>query len=77
MASGDYRAELTAKIIEQLEQGTAPWQKPWDGRQPLPYNATTDKAYRGINSIYLTMVAASRGYDDPRWATYRQATEAG
>ena len=40
MAAGkDYREELTAKLIEQLEAGTAPWQKPWDGRSRLPYNA--------------------------------------
>jgi antirestriction protein ArdC len=78
MAAGkDYREELTAKLIEQLEAGTAPWQKPWDGRSRLPYNATTDKPYRGVNSLYLSLVAGARGYEDSRWATYRQAAEQG
>ena len=26
----DYRAEVTADIIRMLEEGTAPWQKPWE-----------------------------------------------
>lgn len=70
----DYRVELTNKIIEHLENGTAPWQKPWDGRAPqLPINALTGKPYQGCNSIWLSM----QGYNDPRWATYKQATELG
>ena len=52
----DYRAELTNKIIEHLENGTAPWQKPWDGRAAqLPINALTGKPYQGCNSLWLTM----------------------
>ncbi len=76
MAAGkDYREELTAKLIEQLETGTAPWQKPWESRSRLPFNATTEKPYRGVNSLYLSAVGATRDYEDPRWATYRQAAE--
>jgi antirestriction protein ArdC len=26
----DYRKEVTESIIQMLEQGVAPWQKPWD-----------------------------------------------
>lgn len=70
----DYRAELTNKIIEHLEKGTAPWQKPWDGHAPqLPINAMTGKPYKGCNSLWLSM----QSYNDPRWATYKQATELG
>ncbi len=72
----DYRQILTDKLIEQLEAGTAPWQKPWDAREGgdrLPYNPVTGKEYRGANSLYLTM----NGRSDPRWATYKQAAEQG
>lgn len=70
----DYRAELTERIIARMEQGTAPWQKPWVGRAPVrPFNATTGLAYRGINTGWLDM----QGYADPRWATYRQAQAEG
>lgn len=74
----DYRELLTNKLISQLEAGTAPWQKPWDARENrLPFNPTTDKAYRGTNSLYLAAVAADKGYEDPRWMTFRQAQAAG
>lgn len=70
----EYAEEVAAKIIEQLEQGTAPWQKPWKpGELSLPYNAATGKEYRGINSMWLAM----QGHGDPRWMTYNQAGEAG
>ena len=26
----DFRQEVTNKLVEMLEQGTAPWQRPWD-----------------------------------------------
>lgn len=72
----DYRTLLTEKLIEQLEAGTAPWQKPWDaaaGISRLPYNPVTGKEYRGANSLYLSM----HGRSDPRWATYKQAAAQG
>lgn len=70
----EYAEEVAARIIEQLKQGTAPWQKPWKpGELRLPYNPTTGKEYRGMNSMWLHM----QGYSDPRWMTYNQAGEAG
>ncbi len=70
----DYAQEVAARIIEQLQQGTAPWQKPWKpGELQLPYNAATGKAYRGMNTMWLHM----QGYADPRWMTYKQAEGVG
>ncbi len=69
----EYAEEVAAKIIEQLEQGTAPWQRPWKpGELALPYNAATGKEYRGMNSIWLAM----QGHSDPRWMTFNQAIAA-
>lgn len=69
-----YAEKVAAKIIEALEQGTAPWQKPWKpGELRLPHNPTTDQNYRGINSMWLMM----QGHDDPRWMTYKQAEAQG
>ena len=36
----DFRQEVTDSIIEMLEKGTAPWQKPWDPEKAfeLPFN---------------------------------------
>ncbi|CDG90616.1 zincin-like metallopeptidase domain-containing protein [Xenorhabdus bovienii] len=70
----EYAEQVTARIIAQLEQGTAPWQKPWrPGELRLPYNLTTGNRYRGMNSIWLHM----QGHNDPRWMTYKQAAAEG
>src|SRR5437016_2785318 len=74
----DLRQEVTDQIIRALEQGTAPWQKPWQaGALELPFNPVSGKPYRGGNVVQLMVVASSKGYDDPRWLTYRQAQENG
>lgn len=74
----DFRQEVTNQIVEMLEKGTAPWQTPWEaGTLRLPFNPTTDRSYRGGNAIHLFAVGARRGFEDPRWMTYRQAQENG
>jgi antirestriction protein ArdC len=66
----DHRQEVTDSIVRLLEEGVAPWQG-----VGLPVNPTTEKAYRGGNAVHLLATAVSRGYDDPRWMTYKQATQ--
>ncbi len=67
--------QVAQKLIEQLEKGTSPFQKPWDDREEfmLPFNPTTGKPYRGMNSVWLMM----HGYQDPRWLTFKQAQAGG
>jgi antirestriction protein ArdC len=72
----DHRQEVTDSIIAMLENGVAPWQKPWEGAA-MPFNPTSQKSYRGGNTVYLMDTALSRGYEDPRWMTYKQAAEQG
>jgi antirestriction protein ArdC len=72
----DYREEVTDSVIRMLEEGVAPWQKPWKGLE-IPMNPTTDNAYRGGNAVHLMATALQRGFDDPRWMTYKQAAENG
>ena len=79
-AARDFRQEVTNDIIRLLEQGVAPWQKPW---QPgaaslgMPMNPTTSKTYRGGNALQLMARGLRKGYADPRWMTYRQAADRG
>lgn len=69
-----FHVTLAEKLIDQLEQGTAPWQKPWSaGTSYLPYNPVSGKNYKGINSLQL--LSEERG--DPRWMTYKQAAAEG
>jgi antirestriction protein ArdC len=77
-ARRDFRQEVTDRIINMLENGVAPWQKPWnaaDASVDMPMNPTTGKTYRGGNAIHLLATSLRRGYCDPRWMTYRQAAE--
>ena len=65
-----YYETVANKLIEQLEQGTAPWQKPWEASfDAIPHNAVTGNRYKGINALHLSM----QGRSDPRWLTYKQA----
>jgi antirestriction protein ArdC len=57
---------VTNKIIEQLEQGSIPWRKPWVNGQAV--NWKTQKPYRGINTMLLQA---------GEYATFKQITEAG
>ena len=70
----DFYKEVAEKLIDQLQKGTAPWQRPWETIQgAFPYNPTTGEEYHGGNVINLLM----QGYQDPRWMTFRQASEIG
>lgn len=72
----DFRKKLTDQIIQQLQEGTAPWVKPWDENKALigmPYNAVSERPYHGGNCLWLQCQA----FDDPRWCTYKQAQQQG
>ncbi len=72
----DLRQEITDDIIAALEKGVAPWQKPWQaGAFEMPLNPTSGKPYRGGNAIHLMLTSVRKGFEDPRWITYRQAHE--
>lgn len=62
----DLYQEVTDRICEAIENGTAPWQRSWDASLRWPVSAITGKRYHGIN--VLTLLAA--GYQDNRWATF-------
>lgn len=68
----DIYQTITDQIIAALEQGAAPWVKPWS-TAGLPRNAVSGREYSGINTILLAMSP----YGSPLWLTYNQAKAAG
>lgn len=71
---------ITRSIIAELEQGAAPWVKPWkSGNRTgiLPANAITGRCYSGINIPILWHAADVRGYTTNAWITFKQALEKG
>jgi antirestriction protein ArdC len=76
MAKIDIYQDVTDKIINALETGTAPWLRPWKsgiGTANVPHNATTGRAYNGINWLVLSCAP----YASTGWLTYKQAQELG
>src|SRR5579863_3107813 len=71
--------EITDKIIRQIEAGTIPWVQPWAGNTSLsiPRNASTQRAYSGINIVLLWDALFSRQYEINQWLTFRQALALG
>src|SRR5438105_3026392 len=81
-AKRDFRQEATDMIVDMLEKGTAPWQRPWDKdtaaqQLQMPHNGVTGRAYTGGNALFLMAKGMQQGYDDPRWMTYEQAQSKG
>ena len=64
---------ITDRILSLLEQGTVPWQKPWNAEQGQPRNLFTQRKYNGVNLWLL----GSMGYASPFWCTFNQAKAAG
>lgn len=74
----DLRQELTDKLVQSLEQGQIPWNKPWNAlRTGLPRNMETGREYRGGNRLMLMLEQADRGYADPRYGTVKQINALG
>ena len=74
----DLYADVSARIIAELERGAAPWVKPWAATAGAntPCNAVTNRPDSGCNVILLWL-ARGRGWPTPRFLTFKQAVEAG
>lgn len=73
-------AEVTARVIAELEAGRLPWVQPWERARcgcTMPHNAGTGRAYSGINVLILWAAVVEGGYASQAWLTYRQAQAAG
>ena len=82
----DLHQEVTDKIIARIEQGAFSAGELWNkkaciGSQAsalLPVNATTGKAYNGINRLILFLeMAVNDDYSENLWVTYNQAKKEG
>ena len=64
----DIYAEITSRIIEQMEQGIIPWQKPWIGSNAA-ISYTTGNPYSLLNQMLLG--------EPGEYLTFRQCIQAG
>ena len=66
----DLFATVTQRIIDQLEQGTVPWHKPWVGGSEYAISHTTGKPYSLLNHLLL-------GGRTGEYLTFRQCVDEG
>lgn len=60
---------VTDRIIEQLEQGVIPWERPWTGVREGAYNRVSKKSYSILNQMLLKYKG--------EYATFKQWQELG
>lgn len=69
----DVKSQVAKTLIEAMERGDTPWQKPWKAQCLCPKNPTTGNGYRGINRVLLSLSGRSSNL----WLTYQQAAANG
>jgi len=75
-------AEITDKIIAELDAGRVPWVQPWGTAAAqtslaMPRNASTCRCYSGINVLILWGAVIEQGFSKQNWLTFRQALSLG
>jgi antirestriction protein ArdC len=78
MLNNDIAQNITDKILTELEKGVAPWVKPWNAGDGLPYNPVTKNIYNGVNFFYLSLIQSTGEFGaSNEWLTYKQAQNLG
>lgn len=63
---------ITDELIAAIEDGAGEWRMPWHTLADAGTPTSADgRAYRGVNALWLPMVAAARGWTSGLWGTYR------
>lgn len=70
------REEMINSFIDCLKKDTIPWHRSWSATE-RPYNAVTNTAYHGANSLWLSYNQFAREFEDPRWCTFKQTQTQG
>lgn len=77
----DIYANITDRIVADLEKGVRPWIQPWQTAnpnsritRPLRHNG---QPYSGINTVLLWLEGIAQGFVSPTWMTFRQALQLG
>lgn len=78
----DIYQDVTNRIIEALENGCAPWVKPWtsenkEGSSAIPFNAISGANYNGVNTLLLWGAQMAAGFSSNTWMTFKQAKDLG
>jgi len=67
--------DVTNKVITQMEKGVDSWQKCWSST--MPRNLSSQRDYRGINTLLLWLQQNDKGYAAGDWLSFKQAKDLG
>jgi antirestriction protein ArdC len=75
----EIHTQITEGLIAMMEQGVAPWSRPWIVRgindAMAPQNGISGRKYTGFNSLYLSFLMEENKWDDPRFYTMNSLPE--
>lgn len=73
--------KVKAALVASVEAGNRPWESGWNPSKfpggNLPRNPASKTIYSGSNRVFLKLSGAAKGYSDPRWVTFKQASDLG
>ena len=74
----DVYQRVTDKIVAGLQRDGLKWFRPWatEGME-MPINNATEKPYKGVNTLLLSVACAERGFEFNEWLTYKQCADKG
>ncbi len=67
----EFRKIVADQFTNVLEEKDLDWVKEWHTNS-VPLNAVSNHQYRGVNQFYLSIIAMTKGWKDPRWMTFNQ-----
>jgi len=67
--------KIADSILEKIQEGNLPWNKPWNGGEGAAINIATNHSFRGFNAFYLSFMGEK--YSTCRFMTYNQAKTLG
>lgn len=71
------RREIVKEIIENMKKGYIFSEERWNKEAIRPQNPVSKAKYQGCNRFRLAFQAIKNNYSDPRWVTFKQASENG
>lgn len=77
MKTKEYRQIIADEFIKSLEENPLGWQKEWVGISGVPINGASNRKYSGLNRLYLQYIMNEKGFDDPRFYTFKQVKDMG
>lgn len=72
----EFRKKIVDAFIKSLEENPLEWKKNWQGPSGVPFNGASGRQYHGVNRFALQFISQEKGYEDPRWYTFKQVNDA-